>query len=215
VTTPLQIDFVADLVCPWCYVGWAHLQQALALRPQIGAQIVWRPFQLDPTTPPEGRDRAAHLARKFPDKARLDAVHDHLAGLAAAAGLDMRLREVEKIPNTAAAHALILQAREAGCEPALVESLLRAYWTELRDIGDPAVLVDVAVASGLERDVATELLNSPESRDQVTRECDKAVRSGISGVPFMIFGSRVAVSGAEKPDRLVQAIDRAAAVSAA
>ena len=75
---PLQIDFIADVVCPWCYLGWRRLHQALALRPDIEPHVVWRPYQLDPTLPEEGVDRAAYMAAKFPDPARLKTVHDHL-----------------------------------------------------------------------------------------------------------------------------------------
>lgn len=213
--TPLAIDFVADLVCPWCYVGWRHLQLALEQRPDLAPTIVWRPFQLDPTTPPEGRDREAHLAAKFPDRARLDAVHDHLARTAEAAGLDMKLREVKVVPNTLNAHRLLMWARARGDSALMTTLLFRAYWTELRDIGDLEVLADVAAQTGLNREGMLAWLKSGDGADLVTREYEMAARSGVTGVPFYVFGGRVAVSGAERPEGLLQAIDKALELAAA
>lgn len=213
--TPLQIDFVADLVCPWCYLGWRHLQQALDQRPEIAPSMVWRPFQLDPSLPPEGVDRDAYLAAKFPDRTRLDAVHQHLAQAAEAAGLDMRLREVPKAPNTLAAHRLLLWARARGDAPVMATRLFRAYWTELRDIGDLEVLADIAGEAGMNRDGMLTWLRSGEGADLVTREYEMAARSGVTGVPFYIFGGRVAVSGAQPPEGLLQAIDKALELAAA
>jgi predicted DsbA family dithiol-disulfide isomerase len=213
--TPLTIDFVADLVCPWCYVGWRHLQLALEQRPDVTPAVTWRPFQLDPSTPAEGRDRAAHLAAKFPDKARLDEVHDRLAEMAKAAGLDMKLREVAKIPNTMDAHRLLMWARARGDAALMTTLLFRAYWTDLRDIGDVEVLADVAAQTGLNREGMLAWLKSGEGADLVTREYEMAARMGVTGVPFFVFGGRVAASGAQPPEGLVQAIDKALELAAA
>jgi predicted DsbA family dithiol-disulfide isomerase len=208
-STPLQIDFVADLVCPWCYVGWANLKQALAQRPGVEPRIVWRAFQLDPTIPPEGVDREAFMAAKFPDRARREAMNAHLAQAGEAAGIDLRLNDIEKRPNTDAAHRLVLFARGLGDEGPLVEALFRAYWTEGRDIGDPGVLAELAGEAGLDRGAATAWLASEDSRRVAAQDYQAAARSGITGVPFMIFGGRVASSGARPPETLVQAIDKA------
>jgi predicted DsbA family dithiol-disulfide isomerase len=208
-TTPLQIDFVADPVCPWCYVGWANLRQALAQRPAVDAEIVWRPFQLDPTIPPEGVDREAYMAAKFPDPARREAMHGHLARAGEAAGIELRLGDISKRPNTDAAHRLVLLAREDGRERAVVDALFRAYWTEGRDIGDSTVLTDIGEKAGLDRAAVTAWLPSPESRQAAAEDYRAAAQSGITGVPFMIFGNRLATSGAQPPETLVQAIDKA------
>lgn len=213
--TPLTIDFVADLVCPWCYVGWRHLQLALEQRPAVAPTIVWRPFLLGPDTPPEGRDRAAHLAARYPDREQLEAVHRRLAEAAEAAGLDMKLLAVAKIPNTLDAHRLLMWARARG-DAALVTTLLfRAYWTDLRDIGDVEVLADVAAETGMNHEGMLQWLKSGEGADLVMREYELAARSGVTGVPFAVFGGRVAVSGAQPPEGLVEAIDKALELAAA
>src|SRR3569623_398152 len=81
VRTPVRIDFVADVICPFCWVGWARLKRALKERPLIAPQIVWRAFQLDPTTPPEGVDRKAYLAAKFPEPGRGEGMHRNIEAL--------------------------------------------------------------------------------------------------------------------------------------
>ena len=118
-TRPLHIDFIADVVCPWCYIGWRRLEQALAMRPDVTAEILWRPYQLDPTIPEEGVDRRAYMEAKFgsdPDrrKAMLEALNEAASGV----GLDLRLADIPISPNTNAAHRLIRWAQGQGL-PAL------------------------------------------------------------------------------------------------
>ncbi|MCI3178950.1 disulfide bond formation protein DsbA [Caulobacter sp. CCUG 60055] len=208
---PLQIDFIADVVCPWCYLGWRRLHQALALRPDIEPHVVWRPYQLDPTLPEEGVDRAAYMAAKFPDPARLKTVHDHLVALGAEDGVAFDFARIERSPNTNAAHRLIRWAHGQGVQDAVVEGLLRAYFVEGRDIGAPEELAAIGAAAGMDRLLILKLLSEDADRETVTREHELAVRAGVSGVPFTIFAGRVAVAGAEPPDRLLQAIDSLAA----
>lgn len=207
--TALPIDFVADPVCPWCYLGWARLKAALERRPDLEAQVTWRAYQLDPTIPAAGVDRKAYMQAKFGDPARMARMTQRLNQAAAEAGLDMRFDEIPIRPNTNPAHRLIRWAQAEGKGEAAAEAIMRAYWTELRDIGDLEVLADLAADVGMDRAEALARLTSDEDRLVVDEEHNAAVRMGVQGVPFTIFANRLAVSGAEPPERLLLAIEQA------
>ena len=214
-TTPMDVDFVADVVCPWCYVGFARLKRTLALRPQVDATIRWRPYQLNPELPDEGVDRKALMQSKFgADPDRLGGIQAALTAQAAEDGLDLKFSQIEKSPNTNAAHRLIVWADQEGKGPEAAEAVMHAYWTELRDIGDTEVLVDIGVKLGLDQAVLEQRFRDGVARDFVNQACDTATRSGIQGVPFMIFANRVAVSGAQAPEQLVAAVDKALEIPA-
>jgi predicted DsbA family dithiol-disulfide isomerase len=206
---PMIVDVVADVVCPWCYLGWRRLKSAIALRPDVDAKLIWRPYQLDPSIPEEGTDRKAYMAAKFKDPARLKITHDALVEGGAEDGITFNFDTIEIAPNTNAAHRLIRWALSAGVQDAVIEALFAAYFTHGRDIGDPIVLADIAEAAGMERLVVLQLLSEGADKESVSREHAMAVQGGVTGVPFVIFAGKVAVVGAETPERIVEALDQA------
>jgi len=213
-TSPLIVDVVADVVCPWCYLGWRRVKSALASRPDLQASVVWRTYQLDPSLPESGVDRKAYMAAKFKDPSRLRAAHDALVEGGAEDGIVFDFAAIEKSPNTNAAHRLIRWALSAGVQDVVVEALFAAYFTQGRDIGDPIVLADIAEAAGMERLTVLQLLSEGTDRETVAREHSMAVQGGVTGVPFVIFAGKVAVVGAESPEHILAAIDQATAPAA-
>ena len=206
----IDIDFVADVVCPWCYIGWERLKQTLELRPGVEPNIRWRPYQLNPELPEAGVDRKALMESKFgSDPDRMRQMTENLRQQAAAVGLQIKLDEIEKSPNTNAAHRLIVWAGAEGKAAEVAEAVMAAYWTELKDIGDPAVLAGIGAAHGMDREALERRFAEGAGKEFVTRACETAMQSGIQGVPFMIFADKVAVSGAYPPEQLVQAVDKA------
>ena len=214
--TPIAIEMIADVVCPWCYIGWVRLQKAIALRPDIEATVTWRPYQLDSSLPDEGVDRKAYYAAKFAnvDPDRRAAMQQGLADNAAQDGLDLKLADIPISPNTNAAHRLIRWAQQMGLGPAVIEGVMAAYFTDLRDIGDPVVLSEIGAAAGMDPLMVLGRLSEDFDKDVVTREYVLAARAGVNGVPFYIFAGRTAVSGAETPENLALAIDRALELAA-
>lgn len=210
----MQIDFIADVVCPWCYLGWRRLHKALEMRPDIQATVTWRPYQLDPSLPEEGVDRGAYMAAKFPDTERREAMGKILDDNAAEDGITWDLKAIKVSPNTNAAHRLIRWAQTAGCQDVVIEAVLKAYFSDGRDIGDPVVLADIADEAGMDRLIVLQLLSEGADKDTITREHQMAHEAGVSGVPFMIFDGKLAVSGAEPPERLVRALDKAVETAA-
>jgi predicted DsbA family dithiol-disulfide isomerase len=203
----LVIDVVSDVVCPWCYLGEKRLDAAIAQEPQP-VVIRWRPYQLDPAIPEGGLDRAAYMEKKFGKDSRLRTVHDNLVRLGAEVGLTFAFDKIKRAPNTLDAHRLIRWAASAGAQREVVDRLFRAYFVEGRDIGDRAVLADIAKASGLDGDLAEQLLNNGSDADEVRREIAEAQAIGVTGVPFFIFG-RLAVPGAQDPETLPRAMAEA------
>jgi predicted DsbA family dithiol-disulfide isomerase len=210
----MQIDFIADVVCPWCYLGWRRLEKALAMRPDLEATVTWRPYQLDPTLPEEGVDRKAYYAAKFPDPERREAGARVLNAAAAEDGITWNLADIPVSPNTNAAHRLIRWAQGEGLQGPVLEGVLAAYFTQLRDIGDPVVLADIGEKAGMDRMRLLQLFSDGTDKDAVAREHFQAHQAGVSGVPFMIFDGKLAVSGAEPAERLVKAIDKALELAA-
>lgn len=212
---PLHIDFIADVVCPWCYIGLRRLEQALALCPDVAAEILWRPYQLDPSIPEEGVDRRAYMAAKFgSDPDRRKAMLEALNAAAASVDLDLKVADIPISPNTNAAHRLIRWAQGQGLQGPMLKAILDAYFVELKDIGDPVVLADLAEQAGMDRMTVLKLLSEGADKDAVRREHMMAVQAGVTGVPFMIFGGKVAAVGAEDPERLAMAIDKALEMAA-
>ena len=206
---PLLIDLVADVVCPWCYLGWRRVKSAVALRPDVEPLIVWRPYQLDPTLPDQGVDRKAYMAGKFKDSVKLKAVHTALVEAGTEEGIVFNFEDIALSPNTSAAHRLVRWAHGAGKQDAVVEALFAAYFTDGRDIGDPVVLADIGEAAGMDPVVILQLLSEGVDKETIAREHAMAVQAGVTGVPFAIFAGKLAVVGAESPENIAQAIDKA------
>jgi predicted DsbA family dithiol-disulfide isomerase len=207
--TPLRIDFIADVVCPWCWLGWRRLNKALALRPEVESTVLWRAYQLDPGLPEEGVDRAAAMAAKFPDPERRRALGEALVAEAAKDGAVLNNDLITRSPNTNAAHRVIRWAQGFGRGPAAVEATFAAYFTAGRDLGDPMVLADIGAAAGLDPGFVLGRLAEDLDREAVAAEHQAAWREGVTSVPFMIFDGRLSVMGAQPPERLGRVIDTA------
>jgi predicted DsbA family dithiol-disulfide isomerase len=205
---PLTIDIVSDVVCPWCYLGEKRLEQALA--EEAGPVVVrWRPYQLDPTIPEGGLDRAEYMEKKFGKSGRLQSVHDNLTRLGAEVGLPFAFDKITRSPNTLDAHRLIRWATSAGVQSRVVDRLFEAYFVEGRDIGDRVVLTEIAAECGLDADLVERLLAEGADSEVVCQEVEQAQAMGVSGVPFFIFAGRLGVPGAQEPSVLRQAMAEA------
>jgi predicted DsbA family dithiol-disulfide isomerase len=206
----LTIDVVSNVVCPWCYLGEKQLEAALAEESRP-VDVRWRPYQLDPTIPEGGLDRADYLERKFGRDGRLKSIHDQLARLGAEGGISFAFDKILRAPNTLDAHRLIRWAGSARAQREVVDRLFCAYFTEGRNIGDRAVLLDVAVASGLDADIVEKLPADGADADAVRREIAQPQAIGVTGVPFFIFAGRIGVPGAQGVPLLRRAMSQARA----
>jgi predicted DsbA family dithiol-disulfide isomerase len=210
-TSALPIDMVSDVVCPWCFIGKRRLEKAIALRPDIAVEVRFRPFFLNPWVPRDGISREEYLTTKFGSPERYRSIAQRVAQAAAAEGLIYALDSIKRQPNTLDCHRLILWAGEAGNAGRMKQRLMDLYFTEGGDLTDRDVLVEAAAECGLDADLVRRRLAGDDDVARVEREADAAKEAGIDGVPCFIFGGLVAVSGAQAPEHLAQAIERAAA----
>lgn len=203
----MRIDVVIDTVCPWCYVGKRRLEEGIALRPEQDFEVLYHPFMLAPDMPREGKDRKQHYEEKFGKNNRLK---EMTAALIEQAGdIDFQFDAIERVPNTVDSHRVIRWAQGQGKQQAVVEAILKAYFSQGRDIGSASVLSDLAGESGLEKETIAALLAKDEDREVISQLAMRASSMGISGVPFYIFDGRVALSGAQPAEVIAQAIDKA------
>jgi len=210
-----QIDVISDVVCPWCYIGQRRLAQALArLRDDDAARrapIRWHPFQLNPDLPQGGVPRKTYLEDKFGGPERAAQIYARVAAAGATVGIPFAFDRIERQPNTRDAHRLINWAQAQGDASDMVERLFRAYFSEGRAIGDHAILAAIAGEAGLDSAAARILLDSDAGIDAIALMDGRAREIGVQGVPFFIFNQHIAVSGAQEPDVLLDAIAQARA----
>jgi len=194
---PLRIDFVSDVVCPWCAIGLAALEQALARLPDnVDVEFHVRPFELNPQMAPEGEDITEHLQRKYGMSAeQLAAARANIAARGAEAGFTFGERQ--RIWNTFDAHRLLHWAGIAGRQLELKRALLQAYHGDGENVSDHATLVRIAASVGLDAGRAAALLASGEYADEVRAEEQFFIRSGINSVPAIIIDQQHLISGGQ------------------
>ncbi len=198
----ITIDVISDVICPWCFLGKRRLDKALSLIPELEVEVVYRPFFLDPSIPPEGLDRHKYMADKFGEE-RLKTIHDPLIKAGKEDGVPYQFDKITRTPNTLDAHRLIRWAKVAERQMDIVESLFVAYWRDGKDVGDHAVLNALAKSIGL--DVALDLA-SDKDKNEVMQEVARAQQMGISGVPTFIINQKYGISGAQSAEMLAGAL---------
>jgi len=212
--TGIHIDIISDVMCPWCFIGKKRFEKALRqLDPAIAVTIQWRPFQLDPTLPPEGKDRDTYLAEKFGGLERAKALYRNIEEAGAMEGIPFRFDAIGVSPNTLDAHRLIRWAQNAGegVQARVVDRLFELYFLEGANIADYGVLLGVARECGMDASIVETLLASGADREAVEQEIALAQSMGVSGVPCFIIDNKYAVMGAQDPETIAGAISKIAA----
>jgi len=210
--TPVKIDFVSDVSCPWCVIGLKALEQALQrLDGEVTADIHFQPFELNPQMPPGGQDIAEHLAQKYGSTPEQSAANrEAIRARGADLGFIFNMEKRGRIYNTFDAHRLLHWAELEGHQHQLKQSLFDAYFTEGRDPSDHAVLLDVAVKAGLNPRRAAEILASGEFAAEV-RERQKFYGSqGIQAVPSVIVNDKWLIQGGQPVEAFEKALRRIA-----
>ena len=215
-STALTIDIVSDVVCPWCYIGKRHVESAVKqwqdANPNAEVTVRWHPFQLNPDLPLAGTDRKGYLEAKFGGPQRAAEIYARVGAAGRNAGLDLNFDGIKKQPNTLAAHALIAYAQSADegrHADAVVERLFKAYFVDGRFIGDIETLVSIAADCGLDADATRAVLSERATLDQIANQDASVRQQGVTGVPFLVFNNKVALSGAQPPEVMLDAMQKA------
>lgn len=207
--TPIEVDFIADLACPWCYLGLIRLDRARETRPDQPVRVRWRPFFLNPGMPSEGMDRATYLRRKFGGDATQ--VYRRIEDSGRGDGVAFAFERMPRTPNTLLAHRLILYAEEQGKPDPLIRGLFRALFEQGRDVGRPEVLAEIAAEAGLDPLEVSQFLEGDRFAREVHAAHEQAERIGVRGVPVFIVDREHAITGAQPPEVLAGLIDVAGA----
>ncbi len=210
----ITIDLVSDVVCPWCYLGKARLDLAIAdVQDEVSIDINWRPYQLNPDYPSEGVDHQVELAKKLGGKENMDRAHAQLVAMGKEVGIHFNFEAIKIGPNTLNAHRLIHWAgvENRDMQNAVVSALFKANFEEGRNVGDSAVLLEIAKDAGLDGALIERLLATDADKDMIASEIDAAQKMGVNGVPFFILDQKYAVSGAQPREVLANAFREIAA----
>jgi predicted DsbA family dithiol-disulfide isomerase len=234
----ISIDVVSDVVCPWCFIGKRHLDKALtewrAAHPDSEVTVNWHPFFLNPDTPDGGEPYRPFLEKKFGGPQGLAEIWQRVREAGKPAGIEFAFEKIELRANTLAAHRLIYYAQKvmspaepgtvsssdgAGNAPKevplgdtakLIETLFAAQFLDGRHVGDRAILAEIAGACGFDAATVKAYLDSDEDAETVREDADQSRRMGINGVPFFVFNQKLAASGAQAPEALLEAMRQAA-----
>ena len=209
----LRIDFVSDVVCPWCAIGLASLEAALQkLQGEVEADIHFQPFELDQNMPAEGMDVAENLKRKYGmDEAQLTDNQERIRVRGAELGFTFDFNARSRTWNTFDAHRLLHWAEGEGRQLALKRALLVANFSEGRNVGDRDTLVDIAAGVGLDAERARQILDSDEFAEEVRIAEQFFIQAGISSVPAIIIERQHLISGGQPPEIFERALREIAA----
>ena len=200
----ISIEIYSDVICPWCYVGKRRLERALSQVATIRTQVTWRPFQLNPTMPSEGMDRADYLEAKFGSVDSFRGLEQQVAAAGTSEQISFAFDKIHTTPNTFLAHRLIWFAGQQGGQDAIVDALFKAYFEQGADIGAASVLTGIAASVGLD---AGAFLASEQGVAEVKAEERAAHRLGIRAVPYFVLNNRYGISGAQPVGVFLGAIE--------
>lgn len=202
----IKLDIISDPICPWCYIGKAYLDRALAAHPDHPFTIEWHPYQLNPDMAAGGMDRREYLELKFGGQDGALKVYGEIAKKAEEAGLEIDFAAIKTTPNTMNAHRLIHWSGLEGRQAFVVAALFKAYFVEGRDIGATGVLCNIASESGMDADMVERLLATDSDLDDIRARDAHSREMGVSGVPTFILNNESVLTGAQAPETWGQVI---------
>ncbi|RDS80225.1 DsbA family oxidoreductase [Dyella monticola] len=212
-STPLKIDFVSDVVCPWCAIGLKSLQQALQqLNGEVSAELHFQPFELNPQMAPEGENVAEHLAHKYgstPDQMAKN--REGIRQRGASLGFIFNMDKRDRIYNTFDAHRLLHWAELQGKQLALKTALLEAYFSHGEDVSSHQVLARIAGEVGLDTAEAAKVLAEDRYAQDVREREQFYQHQGVRAVPSVIINDKYLVQGGQPPEVFAQTLRQVAA----
>lgn len=212
------LSIVSDFVCPWCYIGKARLDAALAqMESERRPELHFLPFKLNPSMPEEGMARADYREQKFGSKERSDELDAQVREAAQQSGVSINHDAMQRTPNTVKAHMVMAMAAslkgDAGnASMTLANLLFEAYFTQGLDIGEEAVLLELGAKAGVPTDVVTAALSDQELRQATNSLADGLASQGVNGVPTLLLDQHFLISGAVPSEDLLRIIPEAMSI---
>ena len=205
-----RLEVISDVICPWCYIGKHRLEKAMEIMGDAyPLEIIWRPFELNPTLPSQGVNRADYLAQKFGSAEHALSIYSRIESEARAEGLPIDFGSITTTPNTRLAHKLIHYSGEHGKQNDVIDLLFSSYFCSGKDIGKPDVLLEVAMACGLSLEGADTALASELINQTIEQQEDTALQMGVSGVPGFVYNGHLLFCGAQSPETIGLSLERA------
>ncbi len=210
----VTIDIVSDIVCPWCWLGKQYLDAALLDTPDIQVQINWGPFMLDANIPEAGMPYPEYMKAKFGTgrSDKFKAMRAHLESAAGDAGIEFHFDDIPMRPNTLKAHLLIKWAAGQGKAHMASGALFKAFFQDLKDVGDTKVLADIANEIGMDGALVSELLETGRDVDKLKAELAYFQKLGVTSVPTFIYNGTFAISGGQPAAAHKDAIQKASTI---
>jgi len=208
----IQVDIVSDIVCPWCWLGVRYFKKA-AKQSKHDINLTWRPYMLDPEVPAGGVPYNDYMKKKFGTDGpsdRFKAMREALEDAGPTVGIDFKFGEIPMRPNTLDAHRLLKWAQGQDLGDTASDALFRAFFTELKDVGDHTILKEIAEDIGMDAELVSELLAKEDDKNVVREEIMFFRNLGVNAVPTFIYNGQYAVQGAQPIETHLKAIENAA-----
>ena len=213
--TAVTVEMIADLACPWCYLGLIRLDKARALRPRLEVELRWWPYMLNPQLPKDGMDRRTYLRAKFGGDAEAGRIYERIEDAGRDEGMAFAFDKIKRTPNTVAAQRLILLAQDRGQADPMIRTLFKAFFEDGVDIGNIDALHALGEAAGLPRDDIEKLFAGDAHSADIIRGHQRAQMMGVQGVPVYIVDREHVIAGAQAPEVLAGLLDVACAETVA
>jgi len=192
----IELDIFSDTVCPWCYIGKKRLDNAIAKHGHLEFKQTWRPFQLNPGMAPDGMDRQEYLVSKFGSTDAAKTVYENIYEEGLKEGIDFNFDSIEVTPNSFNSHRLLALAYVKKIQEQVLDDLFESYFLKGEDIGNPNILLSIAVNNSIDEDVFKNYLSNKDNIEPLGNEELQARKMGIDSVPTFIINKQIVINGA-------------------
>lgn len=193
----IELDIFSDTVCPWCYIGKKRLENALNKYKNLVIKQTWRPFQLNPGMPPDGMDRQEYLISKFGSSDAAKTVYENIYEEGVKEGINFNFDLIEVTPNSFNSHRLLALAYNANMQEKVLDDLFESYFLHGKDIGDPNILLQIAIKHNINAEEFKSYLSDQENIEPLANEAIQAKKMGINSVPTFIVNKQIVINGAQ------------------
>ena len=193
----IELDIFSDTVCPWCYIGKKRLENALNKYKNLVIKQTWRPFQLNPGMPPDGMDRQEYLISKFGSSDAAKTVYENIYEEGVKEGINFNFDLIEVTPNSFNSHRLLALAYNANIQEKVLDDLFESYFLHGKDIGDPNILLQIAIKHNINAEEFKSYLSDQENIEPLANEAIQAKKMGINSVPTFIVNKQIVINGAQ------------------